>query len=461
MMMKKLKFAWIVPFLLCFFLGSISLRAQNSPPPNKYTKWLNDEVRWLITDTETKEFKKLKTDDERDRFIEQFWVRRDPVRSTPENEFKQEYYKRVKHADDTFTYGGIPGSKLIMGKVYIIFGPPKRLERVSEWIYEPMPAWGIQARFKVVFVQMDKIYDLDEEQTDKKVLTIIDDFAKRILAKPSLLFAGTEKKLTLDAGSMEGSALASFEMDNQERKDIPFSCFPFFRKIKGVGTQTTILYEIDESQAQDPLALTLFGRIKPKEGDAEDFKKDIKVKKDNNKYRLFLNFFLKPGETVFYSGIKEPQSARLSLLKREFAVPDFENEELNLSTLILTDKITDAPAEAANAEFTFGNKWAMPKFDSVFKKTDTLYIYYNIYNASIKDEAVFLVEKIQISSDKKNFQIPVRNYNRKIKPDQIVFLWSSLPMSYLEPGNYRLVISVTDSLTNKEVSQEARFKVVE
>ena len=127
----------------------------------------------------------------------------------------------------------------------------------------------------------------------------------------------------------------------------------------------------------------------------------------------------------------------------------------------MTDKVKETPANAANAEFAFGNQWAMPKLNRVFKKTDTLYIFYNIYNASIKDEAVSLVEKIQISSDKKNFQIPVRNYNQKTKPDQIIYFWSSLPMSYLEPGDYKLVIGITDKLTNKEVSQEAQFKVVE
>ncbi|HYE75162.1 MAG TPA: GWxTD domain-containing protein, partial [Blastocatellia bacterium] len=43
-----------------------------------YKKWLDDDVRWIITDEERNTFKALKTDDEREQFIEQFWLRRDP-----------------------------------------------------------------------------------------------------------------------------------------------------------------------------------------------------------------------------------------------------------------------------------------------------------------------------------------------------------------------------------------------
>src|SRR5664279_299644 len=51
-----------------------------------YKKWLNEDVRWIITPEEQSAFKQLSNDEERDQFIEQFWLRRDPTPDTPENE---------------------------------------------------------------------------------------------------------------------------------------------------------------------------------------------------------------------------------------------------------------------------------------------------------------------------------------------------------------------------------------
>ena len=57
-----------------------------------YKDWLDKDVTYIITDDERKAFKKLATDDEREKFIEEFWRRRDPDPDTDENEFKEEYY---------------------------------------------------------------------------------------------------------------------------------------------------------------------------------------------------------------------------------------------------------------------------------------------------------------------------------------------------------------------------------
>src|SRR5271157_6295937 len=60
-----------------------------------YRKWLDEDVRWIITDEEQKAFKMLSNDEERDQFIEAFWQRRDPTPDTEENEFKEEHYRRI------------------------------------------------------------------------------------------------------------------------------------------------------------------------------------------------------------------------------------------------------------------------------------------------------------------------------------------------------------------------------
>ncbi|GAB4239492.1 MAG: hypothetical protein Kow00109_14300 [Acidobacteriota bacterium] len=92
-----------------------------------YRRWLEEDVVYIITPEERDVFLKLQTDEERDRFIEEFWRRRDPDPKTAVNEFKEEHYRRIQYANEHFT-AGIPGWKTDRGMVYIKFGPPDDIE---------------------------------------------------------------------------------------------------------------------------------------------------------------------------------------------------------------------------------------------------------------------------------------------------------------------------------------------
>ena len=71
----------------------------------------------------------LGTDDEREEFIEQFWLRRDPTPGTPENEFKDEHYRRIAYANLHFpTATGKAGWKTDRGRIYIVYGPPDEID---------------------------------------------------------------------------------------------------------------------------------------------------------------------------------------------------------------------------------------------------------------------------------------------------------------------------------------------
>jgi GWxTD domain-containing protein len=92
-----------------------------------WKKWLNEEVVYIITDEEKKSFHSLATDDERDQFVEQFWLRRDPTPDTEENEYREEHYRRIAYANERFA-SGIPGWKTDRGKIYIEYGPADEVE---------------------------------------------------------------------------------------------------------------------------------------------------------------------------------------------------------------------------------------------------------------------------------------------------------------------------------------------
>ncbi len=92
-----------------------------------YKKWLNEDVTYIITDEERSAWKRLSTDEEREQFIEQFWLRRDPTPDTVENEFKEEHYRRIAYANEHYA-SGIPGWKADRGRIYITYGPPDEIE---------------------------------------------------------------------------------------------------------------------------------------------------------------------------------------------------------------------------------------------------------------------------------------------------------------------------------------------
>jgi GWxTD domain-containing protein len=92
-----------------------------------YKKWLSQDVIYIITPEEKAAFKQLSNDEERDQFIEQFWLRRDPTPDTPENEFKEEHYRRIAYANEHFA-AGKPGWKTDRGRIYIIWGPADQVE---------------------------------------------------------------------------------------------------------------------------------------------------------------------------------------------------------------------------------------------------------------------------------------------------------------------------------------------
>src|SRR6266849_1207734 len=87
-----------------------------------YKKWLDQDVTYIISDEERKAFKGLQTDEEKDQFIEQFWLRRDPTPDTEENEYREEHYRRIAYANEHYA-SGIPGWKSDRGMIYIKFGP--------------------------------------------------------------------------------------------------------------------------------------------------------------------------------------------------------------------------------------------------------------------------------------------------------------------------------------------------
>ena len=140
---------------------------QKTEMPEHYRKWLDEEVVYIISPIEREVFLKLRSDRERELFIQAFWKNRDPTPGDQENEFQQEHRRRINHADRYFGRGTPkPGWKTDRGRIYIMLGEPNSIQRfdghtqvypAEVWFYQGLTDKGLPPAFNLVFYQRSAI----------------------------------------------------------------------------------------------------------------------------------------------------------------------------------------------------------------------------------------------------------------------------------------------------------------
>ena len=143
-------------------------QVKEAPTPietaTPYNKWVTEDVAYIISNEERAAYKNLQSNPEREHFIEQFWLRRDPTPGTPENEFKEEHYRRIAYANDHFA-AAIPGWKTDRGRIYITYGPPDEKEThpsgseaqpypYEQWLYHFIE--GVGTNVVIEFIDPNK-----------------------------------------------------------------------------------------------------------------------------------------------------------------------------------------------------------------------------------------------------------------------------------------------------------------
>jgi len=93
----------------------------------QYRQWLGEDVIYIISPEERNAFLQLDTNEEREQFIEQFWLRRSSNPDLPDNDFKEEHYRRIAYANEHYA-SGIPGWKTDRGRMYIMWGPADEVD---------------------------------------------------------------------------------------------------------------------------------------------------------------------------------------------------------------------------------------------------------------------------------------------------------------------------------------------
>jgi len=133
------------------------------------------KIRFIITRQERKEFFHLTSDEDREKFYERFWKKRDPDPETAENEFREEYMARIERADHLYSHEGREGWDTDRGRVHILLGPPDFRESypMGYSMYDnPSEVWWY-GNLPVVFIDRNRSGSMDLTSLGARYLSIL------------------------------------------------------------------------------------------------------------------------------------------------------------------------------------------------------------------------------------------------------------------------------------------------
>jgi len=406
-------------------------------------KWGDDYVRYIITDEERAIWKKLKSREEKLRFIEDFWLRRDPTPRTPKNEYREDYIRRWAYVEKTFT-AGKPGWRTDRGRIYLMLGPPSsiernpfgrnRTERPSEvWSYNSINNKVLPAVVEIAFVDFmgygdyEIVTDLDSTARFNSAFGIamnnLDAYALRRggeIRPPEELVMGIFDERRVVHPELLSRDLFDLQRELGEIAKVPGkSVHPLIEEIKTVIARGKLTFGLDVKafQAEGGLAYLpvtvavplnrlsftedrlnreynadIYARIHgAAASDTFEDKLLIKVPLDKSKsdpeavYLYQFWFSVPPGSYRLNVTLRDTASDNIGHQQREIEVPSFEGG-LTLSDIVVADLITEAPANtiARKSEagaFRISDRRVIPNVSGrIPLDQKQFFVYFHVYN---------------------------------------------------------------------------------
>jgi GWxTD domain-containing protein len=494
---------------------------------NSFKTWLNEDVVYIISPEERTAFLQLETNEEREQFIEQFWLRRSSNPDMPDNDFKEEHYRRIAYANEHFA-SGIPGWKTDRGRIYIIWGAPDEIEsHPTGGTYDrpmeegggstttyPWERWryryleGIQENVELEFVDPSGSgeYHLTMDPSEKDALLNVPGAGLSLMESMGL--ASKTDRFTRSDGthlptSLGGTPASLNEFTRLElyakvqrppevkykdlealvtsrmvRDQLKFNYRTDFLKVTNDTVLVPVTIQVPNHQLQFKnkdgvysAELNIFGRVSTltnrvvqtfEDSVTRDYpeslyKQSVKL---SSVYQKSLP--LRPGLYRLDLVIKDVGSGNVGAVNTRLAVPRYEDEKLEASSLILADQIEHVPAkQIGTGQFVLGSSKVRPRLDADFTTADKLGIYLQIYNLKGDEKThksnatfVYTVKK----GDQQVMQFKETSADMKQTGDQVT-IERLLPLATLAPGKYTLEVSATDLLSNVTISRSAEFSV--
>ena len=491
-----------------------------------YKDWVSKDVKYIITPEEKKAFKQLATNEERENFIENFWRRRDPNPDTEENEYREEYYERIAYANENFT-SGIPGWRTDRGRIYITWGKPDSVEsRPMGGAYD-RPAWegggsttvypfevwfyrhleGVGTGIEIEFVDPSGTgeYRLARDAQEKDALRFVpgagqttleslglqnrsdriagignrnylreqDSPFRRLEIQTALQRPPRVKYADLQATLEDSPVIDNNPLEFDLRVD-------FFRQSENsVITTFTLQAENDELAFEDrggvPTArMNIFGRITAvtdrRAGIFEDSVLTSSTAEDLSQMKKRKSIYqtqrpLPPGTYKVQVVVRDVVSGNKGIRTLGFTVPNYNDDKLMTSTLILASKLRTTTDEDIGGRFIIGNAKVIPNLAGKYRKGEAVGFYLQVYNAKINETTLrpdvdveYIVEKggKQILSQKED-------WSGLSDSGQRLTLARLLPTDNLETGEYQIKIRIKDKVGTevRTLEPKAKFRIIE
>jgi GWxTD domain-containing protein len=503
-----------------------------------YKTWLTQDVTYIISEEESRAFKNLSNDEERDAFIENFWLRRNPNPDSPDNEFREEHYRRIAYANEHFA-AGKPGWKTDRGRIYISWGKPDSIDsHPSGGSYQrPMDEGGGQTStfpFEVWHYRyLEGVGDnidlefVDSCQCGDYHFTIDRSEKDALLKVPNAGLTqseemGQSKKADRFKGGMEslgtgnmGTQQQSKEFDRIELMAKIFAPPPVkFTDLETFMSDHKLLngpifpfdvrtdfVKVTESVDLVPITVQLKNRditFVTKDGvskgvvnilgkvttimhkTVQTFEDTVEVEqpaelleKSLDRQSVYWKSLpLPPGDYRLDIAIKDVNNPdHVGVYASSLHVPTYHDEKLGTSSLILADQmnLVDSHSIGGSGSFVIGNTFIRPRVSSspykpvVFKRNQQLNFWMQVYNLSI-DEATKSNQATvtyQITDTAANTVVLEKQVGSKelgAHSDQMT-VEKSLPMAGLQPGKYKVTITIDDAISKQEIVQSAPFVV--
>ncbi len=496
---------------------------------NAYKQWLQEDVVYIISPDERNAFLQLDTNEEREQFIEQFWLRRSSNPDLPDNDFKEEHYRRIAYANEHYA-SGIPGWKTDRGRLYIMWGPPDEIEsHPTGGTYDrpmeegggststyPWETWrwryleGIGENVIIEFVDPSGSgeYHMTMDPSEKDALLHVPGAGLSLLE--SMGMASKTDRFTRSDGTNLPTALGGTPASMDEfnrlelyakiqkppevkfkdleslvthrivRDQVRFTWRTDFLKVTNDTVLVPVTVQIPNSQLQfqskegiHSATLNVFGRISTLTGRVvQTFEDSVSRDFPDSLYQQSLKMQsiyqkavpLRPGLYRLDLVIKDVQSGNVGVVNSRLAVPRYNDDKLDASTLILADQIEHVPAKQIGAgQFVLGSSKVRPRLEADFTTADKLGIYLQVYNLKPDEKTHKSNANFQFTVKKGNEMVPGMQFKEtsedlKQTGDQVT-IERLLPLATLAPGKYTLEVNATDTLSNQTISRTADFTV--
>jgi len=396
-------------------------------------RWIDEDVSYIISGEERTAWKRLTTDEERDSFIENFWLRRDPTPDTIDNEFKDSHYERIAYANEHYA-SGIPGWKTDRGRIYVMYGKPDEIEShpsggtydrpIEEgggttstfpfeiWRYRYIEGIGNEVLLEFVDPSMSGEYRMTIDPSEKDALLHVPgagltwnemfygiDKAERLNRDGASIgnpLGNTSRvnpfdRLQLMADIFKPPAIKYKDLEAVITTRLSFNVLPFnFRTDFVRVTEETVLTPITIALRNKDLAFqeqdgvhTATGNILIKitaingrvAGVHEDSVKvdipDSLFEASLDGVRLYQKIMsLRPGLYKMDVVIKDINSGNVGVVNTRLQVPRYPDQTLQLSSLILADLVDPLPpSQVGSGSFILGANKVRPSVSSEFQRS--------------------------------------------------------------------------------------------